>query len=72
VQDVWSQLGQIDILTEGERQQAGVDENVSEKEKWRAEVVRQTEEAYGPSTSAEMRAKKEAMLRNILALQKDC
>ncbi|CAI7642245.1 unnamed protein product [Penicillium pancosmium] len=76
VQDVWGQLGQVDILTEAERQQAGVDGNVLEKEKeklkWRAEVVRQTEEAYGPSTTAETRAKKEAILRNVLALQKEC
>ncbi|KAJ5975677.1 hypothetical protein N7481_009384 [Penicillium waksmanii] len=75
VQGVWGQLGQVDILTEAERQQAGVDGNVLEKEKeklkWRAEVVRQTEEAYGPSTTAETRAKKEAMLRNVLALQKE-
>lgn len=74
VQDVWGQLGQIDILTEAEKQQAGVDGDVSEKEnlKWRAQVVRQTEEAYGPSATAETRAKKEVMLRNVLALQKDC
>ncbi|KAJ5391807.1 hypothetical protein N7509_007297 [Penicillium cosmopolitanum] len=75
VQDVWGQLGQVDILTEAERQRAGFDGDVLEKEeklKWRAEVVRQTEEAYGPSTTAETRAKKEAILRNVLALQKEC
>lgn len=66
VQDVWGQLGQVDILTEAERGQAGG----GEEEKWRAEVVRQTEEAYGPSTTAETRAKKEIMLRNVLELQK--
>lgn len=70
VQDVWGQLGQPDILTDAQHQADG--ENTGEKEKWRAEVVRQTEEAYGPSTSADSRVKKDVMLRGVIGLQKHC
>lgn len=68
VQDVWGQLGQIDILTDAQRDAEG--ENVGQREKWRDEVVRQTEEAYGPTVTANTRAKKERMLRDVLELQK--
>ena len=68
VQDVWGQLGQIDILTDAQRAAEG--ENAVQREKWRAEVVRLTEEAYGPEVSADVRANKERMLRDVLELQK--
>lgn len=65
MKDVWGQLGRVDIQTEGE----GRD---NEKEKWRDVVVRQTEEAYGPSTSEETRLRKEVMLRGVIEMQKQC
>ncbi|KAJ5852400.1 Dehydrogenase multihelical [Penicillium soppii] len=54
IQDVWSDLGKIDI--EGEQE-------------WRDVVVKQTEEAYGPYTT-ETRKKKEEMLRDVVEMQK--
>lgn len=54
IQDVWGDLGQIDI--EGEQD-------------WRDAVVKQTEEAYGPYT-AQTRKNKEEMLRNVVEMQK--
>ncbi|KAJ5351335.1 Dehydrogenase multihelical [Penicillium brevicompactum] len=54
IQDVWGDLGQLDI----EGQQG-----------WRDVVVKQTEEAYGPYT-AQTRKKKEEMLREVVELQK--
>ncbi|KAJ6026296.1 hypothetical protein N7444_013975 [Penicillium canescens] len=54
IQDVWGDLGQIDIQGD---------------QAWRDMVVRQTEEAYGPST-AESRKKKEEMLREVIEMQK--
>ncbi|KAJ5578332.1 Dehydrogenase multihelical [Penicillium hispanicum] len=69
VKDVWADLGQVDIRTEEERMRA---ESDGEKEKWREMVVRQTEEAYGSSTSAEQRQKKDRMLRGVIELQKRC
>jgi 3-hydroxyacyl-CoA dehydrogenase len=65
MKDVWGQLGQVDILTEGQSDE-------KEKEKWREVVVRQTEEAYGPSTSEETRARKEIMLKGVIEMQKQC
>ncbi|KAJ6091241.1 hypothetical protein N7467_003210 [Penicillium canescens] len=54
IQDVWGDLGQIGIQGD---------------QAWRDMVVRQTEEAYGPST-AESRKKKEEMLREVIEMQK--
>ncbi|KAJ5789885.1 uncharacterized protein N7518_006896 [Penicillium psychrosexuale] len=54
IQDVWGDLGQIDI--EGEQP-------------WKDLVVKQTEDAYGTYTLAK-RTKKEEMLRDVLELQK--
>ncbi|CAG8286591.1 unnamed protein product [Penicillium salamii] len=54
IQDVWGDLGQIDIAGE---------------QSWRDVVVQQTEEAYGPYTP-ETRKKKEEMLRNVVEMQK--
>ncbi|KAJ5082410.1 hypothetical protein N7532_011453 [Penicillium argentinense] len=69
MKDVWGQLGQIDISTEAGRQN-GVE--VGENEKWKEDVIRQTEEAYGPSTSDDTRTKKEVMLRGVIEMQKQC
>lgn len=71
VKDVWGQLGQVEIRTEAEREGQGMEVD-DEKERWREMVVRQTEEAYGPSTSAGTRAKKEVMLRGVIEMQKQC
>ena len=54
IQDVWGDLGQLDIKGE---------------QGWRDLVVKQTEEAYGPYT-AEARKKKEEMLRDVVEMQK--
>lgn len=54
IQNVWGELGQVDI--EGEQA-------------WKDLVVRQTEDAYGPFT-AETRQKKEEMLKEVVELQK--
>jgi 3-hydroxyacyl-CoA dehydrogenase len=55
IQDVWDDLGQIDMQGD---------------QAWRDMVVRQTEEAYGPSSTAESRKKKEEMLRQVIEMQK--
>ncbi|KAJ5188268.1 Dehydrogenase multihelical [Penicillium cf. griseofulvum] len=54
IQDVWGELGQIDI--EG-------------KQAWKELVVKQTEDAYGLYTP-ETRKKKEEMLREVVEMQK--
>jgi 3-hydroxyacyl-CoA dehydrogenase len=54
IQNVWGELGQIDI--EGEQA-------------WKDLVVKQTEDAYGPYTS-ETRKKKQEMLRDVVEMQK--
>ncbi|KAF4770097.1 hypothetical protein HAV15_011886 [Penicillium sp. str.  len=54
IQDVWGDLGQIDI-----QGQQG----------WKDLVVKQTEDAYGPYTP-ETRKKKEEMLRDVVEMQK--
>ncbi|OQE18126.1 hypothetical protein PENFLA_c022G10231 [Penicillium flavigenum] len=54
IQDVWGELGQIDIQG---------------KQTWKDMVVKQTEDAYGPYTP-ETRKKKEEMLRDVVELQK--
>jgi 3-hydroxyacyl-CoA dehydrogenase len=54
IRDVWGDLGRIDIHGE---------------QAWRDLVVRQTEEAYGPTT-AESRKKKEEMLKEVVKMQK--
>jgi 3-hydroxyacyl-CoA dehydrogenase len=54
IQDVWGDLGQIDI--EGDQD-------------WRKKVVEQTEAAYGPYT-AQTRKSKEEMLRDVVEMQK--
>lgn len=54
IQDVWGELGQIDIQGE---------------QTWKDVVVKQTEDAYGPYTP-ETRKKKEEMLRDVVELQK--
>ncbi|KAK4861556.1 hypothetical protein LT330_003591 [Penicillium expansum] len=54
IQDVWEELGQIDI--EGDQA-------------WKDLVVKQTEDAYGPYTP-ETRKKKEEMLRDVVEMQK--
>ncbi|KAJ5247590.1 hypothetical protein N7468_002573 [Penicillium chermesinum] len=62
--EVWRDLGQIDFSAgKGEGKE-------SENEGWRDVVVRQTEEAYGPSVSVEERTKKGEMLRGVIDLQK--
>lgn len=73
VRDVWGQLGEPVILTEGERRMRREDggEGKEDEETWRKMVVQQTEEAYGPGISAEVRAKKERMLRGLLEMQKE-
>ncbi|KAJ5915647.1 hypothetical protein N7466_011580 [Penicillium verhagenii] len=65
MKDVWGRLGQVDILVDGERSDAD-DEGA---EAWRKVVVRQAEEAYGPSTTAEDRQKKETMLKGVVEMQ---
>lgn len=73
LKDVWGQLGEVDIRTEEEKKRRGGEgESDGRKEGWREVVVRQTEEAYGPSTSAGLRAKKEVMLRGVIEMQKQC
>lgn len=62
VSEVWGDLGQIDISVQGGKE--GVNEG------WRDMVVKQTEEAYGPSVSTEERKKKEGMLNGVIDLQK--
>ncbi|KAJ5511784.1 Dehydrogenase multihelical [Penicillium expansum] len=54
IQDVWGELGQIDI--EGDQA-------------WKDLVVKQTEDAYGPYTP-ETRKKKEEMLKDVVEMQK--
>ncbi|KAJ5228033.1 hypothetical protein N7489_008741 [Penicillium chrysogenum] len=54
IQDVWGELGQIDIQGE---------------QTWKDVVIKQTEDAYGPYTP-ETRKKKEEMLRDVVELQK--
>lgn len=54
IQDVWGDLGQIDIQGE---------------QAWKQLVVKQTEDAYGPYTP-ETRKKKEEMLRDVVEMQK--
>ncbi|KAJ5421031.1 hypothetical protein N7465_003550 [Penicillium sp. CMV-2018d] len=54
IQDVWGDLGQIDIQGE---------------QGWKDLVVKQTEDAYGPYTP-ETRKKKQEMLRDVVELQK--
>ena len=54
IEDVWGDLGQIDIAGE---------------QGWRDMVVKQTQEAYGPYTS-QTRKKKEEMLRDVVEMQK--
>lgn len=70
LKDVWGQLGEVEIRTEAEREGMGGEDDG--KERWREVVVRQTEEAYGPSTWAGTRAKKEVMLRGVVEMQKQC
>ena len=68
IKDVWAQLGNLEIRTEEEKKKSiGED---GEEDDWRGLVVRQTEEAYGPSTSAESREKMDLMLRGVIGLQK--
>lgn len=55
IQDVWGDLGQIDIQGE---------------QAWKDLVVKQTEDAYGPYTP-ETRKKKEEMLRDVVEMQKE-
>ncbi|KAJ5938072.1 Dehydrogenase multihelical [Penicillium verhagenii] len=64
MKDVWGRLGQVDILVDGER--SDDDEGA---EAWRKVVVRQAEDAYGPSTTAEDRQKKETMLKEVVEMQ---
>ncbi|CAI7568352.1 unnamed protein product [Penicillium crustosum] len=54
IQDVWGDLGHIDIQGE---------------QGWKDLVVKQTEDAYGPYTP-ETRKKKEEMLRDVVEMQK--
>lgn len=61
IQDVWKQLGQIQLPAEGEPQ-----------EKWREIVVRQTQEAYGPTASAEAKKEKNIMIKGVVEMQKNC
>lgn len=68
LKDVWGQLGEVEIRTEGKREGMGGEDDG--RERWKEVVVRQTEEAYGTSTSAETRAKKEVMLRGVVEMQK--
>lgn len=73
VKDVWGQLGSPVILTEKERRIRKEDGGEGEgEERWREMVVRQTEEAYGPGISAEVRGKQEKMLKGVLEMQKEC
>ncbi|KAJ5658611.1 Dehydrogenase multihelical [Penicillium longicatenatum] len=58
--NVWGQLGAVDI--DGEQDGTGA--------LWREAVVRQAEEAYGPSMLAEERRKKEVMTKGIVEMQK--
>ncbi|KAJ5798921.1 uncharacterized protein N7503_006426 [Penicillium pulvis] len=61
LKDVWGRLGDVDIDGEqGDEAGAGL---------WREAVVRQAEEAYGPSTTAEERRKKEVMTKGIVEMQ---
>lgn len=66
LKDVWGQLGEVEIRTEEEKTGEGGEE------RWREMVIRQTEEAYGPSTSSEDKAKKQVMLRGMIEMQKRC
>lgn len=68
IQDVWGSLGDVQIRTDKGEDGSGGDE----KEKWREMVVRQTEEAYGSSTSAATKAKKKVMLRGVIEMQRQC
>ncbi|KAJ6109260.1 hypothetical protein N7486_001494 [Penicillium sp. IBT 16267x] len=62
LKDVWGRLGEVDIV-DGEQ---GVDAGTM---MWREAVVRQAEEAYGPSTTAEERRKKEVMTKGVVEMQ---
>lgn len=61
LKDVWGQLGEVDIDGEQGDNAGAV--------MWREAVVRQAEEAYGPSTTAEERRKKETMTKGIVEMQ---
>lgn len=69
LKDVWGQLGEVEIRTEEKRTRGDGDGG---EEGWRREVVRQSEEAYGPYASAEEKAKKQVMLRGVIEMQKQC
>ncbi|KAJ5628076.1 hypothetical protein N7490_010304 [Penicillium lividum] len=60
MKDVWGGLGQVDISA-GEQDAAEIE--------WREAVVRQAEEAYGPSVTPEERQKKEVMLKGVIEMQ---
>lgn len=61
--EVWGDLGQIDVSVSGQSRE-------QKDEAWRDVVVKQTEEAYGPSVSADDRKKKETLLNGVIGLQK--
>lgn len=63
VQDVWGSLGQIQLRVGGGGGRA---------EEWRETVVRQTEEAYGPSASADTKKEMAVMVKAVVEMQKQC
>lgn len=63
IQDVWESLGQIQLRMDG---------GGGDAEQWRETVVRQTEEAYGPSASADTKKEMAVMVKAVVEMQKQC
>ncbi|KAJ5161659.1 Dehydrogenase multihelical [Penicillium capsulatum] len=61
IEDVWGSLGQIPLRKEGGGQEA-----------WRETVVRQTQEAYGPTASADTKKEMAVMVKGVVEMQNQC